>query len=79
MTPCSAFSIGSEWALTIPVGSITEKDPDPIAIHYVVDNSGSMGTNTRLVQEIFSEMVDSVATAPCSFTVFHNTGACNIS
>jgi hypothetical protein len=41
-----------------------------VALHYVVDNSGSMGTMTKEVQDIFSEMVDSVATAPCSMTVF---------
>ena len=38
--------------------------------YYVVDNSGSMGTMTKQVQDIFSEMVDTVATAPCSMTVF---------
>jgi len=31
-----------------------------------------MGCRTKQVQNIFSEMVDSVATAPCSMTVFHS-------
>lgn len=83
MTQLSAYRIGSDWAMSIDLGPNSEdrtvedkKKSDPIAIHFVVDNSGSMGSNTKLVQEIFSEMVDSVATSPCSLTVFHDRGKC---
>lgn len=77
MTKVSTYRVGNDWAVTLDFG--TEERPaeqrkDPIAIHYVIDNSGSMGSMTKQVQDIFSEMVDSVATAPCSLTVFHNTG-----
>lgn len=80
MRVCTANRIdANHWALSIQLkrdhdttngdtGTFTNKKK--VALHYVVDNSGSMGTMTKEVQDIFSEMVDSVATAPCSMTVF---------
>lgn len=76
MKKVSTYRVGNDWAITVDVGAEqpTEQEKDPISIHYVIDNSGSMGSMTKQVQDIFSEMVDSVATAPCSLTVFHSTG-----
>ena len=69
---CSSYPVGDDWAVTVDVSNITtkEQERDPVAIHYVIDNSASMGHMTCTVRDIFSEMVDSVATAPCSLAVF---------
>lgn len=77
---CSAYPAGEHWVLAVdPDACINEEDSvqeekAPIAIHFVVDNSGSMGSMTREVMYIFADMVDSVATAPCSMTVFAGNG-----
>ncbi|CAJ1963528.1 unnamed protein product [Cylindrotheca closterium] len=76
---CAAYPAGEHWVLAVDPeacinnedeASITEEEKPPVAIHFVVDNSGSMGSMTREVMYIFADMVDSVATAPCSMTVF---------
>lgn len=79
---CSAYPAGEHWVLAVdPEVCVTEdaaasveEKKSPIAIHFVVDNSGSMGSMTREVMYIFADMVDSVATAPCSMTVFAGHG-----
>ncbi len=78
MTFCQANQIdASNWAISIDTGNDNEQAQVPkkpaVAIHYVVDNSSSMGSMTHHVRDIFSEMVDTVATAPCSMTVFHKS------
>ena len=78
---CSAYPAGEHWVLAVdPEVCILDEEEAfqeekaPIAIHFVVDNSGSMGSMTREVMYIFADMVDSVATAPCSMTVFAGEG-----
>ena len=76
----SAFRIGETdfWAALIHPA---EKEPDddnaytcsPYSLHFVVDNSISMGGATREVQNVFSTLVDSAAARPCSFTLFSNS------
>eukprot|EP00440_Ansanella_granifera_P008017 gb/GFBE01008678.1/.p1 GENE.gb/GFBE01008678.1/~~gb/GFBE01008678.1/.p1 ORF type:complete len:1041 (+),score=255.90 gb/GFBE01008678.1/:1-3123(+) len=39
------------------------------AFHFCLDNSGSMGRNTKEAQDCFAQLVEH-ATAPCSMTVF---------
>jgi len=46
----------------------------PTRFHFVLDNSGSMGQNTRRAQECFSELI-SLATLPCSLTAFKQTAS----
>lgn len=78
---CSAYPAGQDWVLAVdPAQScsdgenVVQEDRTPIAIHFVIDNSGSMGTMTREVRDIFADMVDSVATVPCSLTLFASNG-----
>eukprot|EP00980_Cylindrotheca_fusiformis_P015366 scaffold4309_cov116-Cylindrotheca_fusiformis.AAC.1 len=76
MYKASTYRVGDDWAITVDIETeqaSVKQEKDPIAIHYVIDNSGSMGSMTKEVRDIFSEMVDTVATAPCSLTVFHTT------
>eukprot|EP00980_Cylindrotheca_fusiformis_P026997 scaffold18356_cov103-Cylindrotheca_fusiformis.AAC.1 len=77
MHKASTYRVGDDWAITVDIGTeqaSVEQEKDPIALHYVIDNSGSMGRMTTTVRDIFSNMIDTVATAPCSLTVFHTTG-----
>ena len=74
----TAFRIGDTdtWAATIYPSQdettiVSSSGPSPMAIHFVVDNSGSMGNLTREVTRVFSKLVDSAATRPCSLTLFH--------
>jgi len=78
--PCRVCRIGDTdfWAarLFLPPGD-TEVGPgtssttnSPVALHFVLDNSGSMGSMTTEIKEIFSELVDNAASAPCSLTLF---------
>lgn len=61
----------NHWGLSIQKSlKNLEQNKARVALHYVLDNSLSMGNMTIQVRDIFSEMVDSVATAPCSLTVF---------
>ncbi|KAL3942845.1 MAG: hypothetical protein SGBAC_003044 [Bacillariaceae sp.] len=76
-TGCAAYPAGKHWVLAVDPSacneantSAAEGEKAPIAIHFVVDNSGSMGSMTYKVMCLFADMVDSVATAPCSMTVF---------
>ena len=72
---CKANQIdASNWALSI-TGIKSRSQENKVALHYVIDNSKSMGRMTKEVQDIFSKMVDTVATAPCSMTVFAEEGA----
>jgi uncharacterized protein YegL len=73
------FRLGetTTWLTTIPVshdaGDEAATPSSPIAIHFVIDNSGSMGGLTREVQMQFAPLVDSAATtcaAACSLTFF---------
>lgn len=73
MTSCAANKIDSgNWSISIQCAPTPDNDQkNRVALHYVVDNSASMGRTTKEVQDIFSAMVDTVATAPCSMTIFH--------
>ncbi len=72
MAFCNAHQIDStNWLLSVGVNK--QHVRSRVALHYVVDNSSSMGSMTKEVQNIFSEMVDSVATAPSSMTIFGTT------
>ena len=67
----TAFKVGKEnWALS--VNPPTNKTPTamPVALHFVVDNSKSMGRLSKEVISTFADMIDRVASAPCSLTVF---------
>ena len=48
-----------------------QQQPTPTSMHFVLDNSGSMGSNTRNAQSCFARLVSS-ATEPSSLTVFSN-------
>ena len=76
MKKCHAYRVGDNIAIKLDVRSkdTKAKEKDPIAIHFVLDNSASMGQMTQQVLNIFSKMVDSTATAPCSLTVFQSDG-----
>jgi len=62
------------WGLSVCLQKswedLEQQSKTPVALHYVLDNSLSMGPMTIQVRDIFSVMVDSVATKPCSLTVF---------
>eukprot|EP00551_Chaetoceros_affinis_P013307 CAMPEP_0203685570 /NCGR_PEP_ID=MMETSP0090-20130426/48615_1 /ASSEMBLY_ACC=CAM_ASM_001088 /TAXON_ID=426623 /ORGANISM="Chaetoceros affinis, Strain CCMP159" /LENGTH=1159 /DNA_ID=CAMNT_0050554767 /DNA_START=184 /DNA_END=3663 /DNA_ORIENTATION=+ len=79
MAYCNAHQIDdTNWLLSVGVNKQQDLLKDGynkkrVALHYVVDNSGSMGSMTNEVRNIFSEMVDSVATAPSSMTIFGTT------
>lgn len=79
---CAAYPVGQDWVLSVDPEAFVFEDESTnqgekatIAIHFVIDNSLSMGSMTNRVKNIFAEMVDSVATAPCSLTVFDTVGA----
>mmetsp|Transcript_6637 Transcript_6637/g.9850 ORF Transcript_6637/g.9850 Transcript_6637/m.9850 type:complete len:1386 (+) Transcript_6637:93-4250(+) len=69
---CDLHRIGETdfWAANLNLSSEINKNNTPLALHFVIDNSGSMGGMAMEVRNIFSELVDSVASAPCSLTLF---------
>jgi hypothetical protein len=71
----TGFRIGetNTWATKVPLPSRKDDETQsrtPMAIHFVIDNSQSMGNMTREVIIAFSSLVDSAATKPCSLTLF---------
>jgi len=77
MAFCIAHEINNDannWLLSVGVQKQQDEiEKKRVSLHYVLDNSGSMGSMTNEVRNIFSEMVDSVATAPSSLTIFGTT------
>lgn len=68
----STFRIGETdtWVTSVPLDNENRDEHSPLALHFVIDNSGSMGRMTQEVKSVFSSMVDSAASKPCSLTLF---------
>lgn len=70
---CEALGSGA-WAVGLCLGAdhpARSRRP-PTRLHFVLDNSGSMGGNSQHAQECFADLVD-LASGPCSMVAFDSS------
>eukprot|EP00668_Euglena_longa_P001619 GGOE01001912.1.p1 GENE.GGOE01001912.1~~GGOE01001912.1.p1 ORF type:complete len:1281 (-),score=336.11 GGOE01001912.1:239-3772(-) len=60
------------WIVALQRMAKGKEESGEVAIHFCLDNSGSMGISSRACLDCFSELV-TLATEPCSLTVFSDT------
>jgi Mg-chelatase subunit ChlD len=69
--PATAFKVNADTcAVSVSLPSTETRRSSPIALHFIVDNSASMGSLSREVIHTFADMIDAVASKPCSLTTF---------
>eukprot|EP00667_Euglena_gracilis_P000773 EG_transcript_773 len=57
------------WVVALQRTATERAEPASVAIHFCLDNSGSMAGSSRTCLDCFSELV-ALATEPCTLTVF---------
>mmetsp|Transcript_20251 Transcript_20251/g.57559 ORF Transcript_20251/g.57559 Transcript_20251/m.57559 type:complete len:1130 (+) Transcript_20251:100-3489(+) len=70
---CAALG-GDAWVvgLSLGAGHPARSCRPPTRLHFVLDNSGSMGSNSQHAQECFADLVD-LAGGPCSVVAFDSS------
>lgn len=72
---CIRIGGSDTWVASVPLQQNDEDiNKSPMALHFVLDNSASMGERTNEAKSVFSGLVDSASSGPCSLTLFADEG-----